>query len=161
MAIVRFVIFTQLLLVLVGGCGLTRLIAARSRSLQALAAAAVIALIAAEAHQSHEMVDVVEPADGSVYDVMRDLDEGRVLELPIPGHDQGIVQAFLESTRMVLSSDDELRSINGYSGHTPKDYDADGVRRALAEARPERPAAFRAGVTPVASRTSGSHKGRR
>jgi hypothetical protein len=84
-----------------------------------------MALIATDAHQSHEMVDVAEPADGSVYDAMRQLDEGVVLELPIPAHDQGIVQAFLESTRMVLSSDDELRSINGYSGHTPKRYDAE------------------------------------
>ncbi len=124
-AIVRFVIFTELLIVLAGGWGFARLIAARSPLVQAVCAAVLIALIATDAHQSHEMVDVAEPADGSVYDAMRQLDEGVVLELPIPAHDQGIVQAFLESTRMVLSSDDELRSINGYSGHTPKRYDAE------------------------------------
>jgi hypothetical protein len=45
--------------------------------------------------------------------------------LPIPGHDLGIVQAFLESTRMVLATDDDLRSINGYSGRTPLNYDAE------------------------------------
>lgn len=124
-AIVRFVIFAELLLVLVAGWGLARLLAVRSRPIQAVAIGAIVVIVAAEAHQSHEMVDVVEPADGSVYDVMRELDAGVVLELPIPGHDQGIVQAFLESTRMVLSTDDDLRSINGYSGHTPKNYDAE------------------------------------
>jgi hypothetical protein len=124
-AIVRFVIFAQLALVLVAGWGLARLLAARAFPAQALAVVAIVVLVATEAHQSHEVVDVVQPADGSVYDAMSGLDAGVVLELPIAGHDQGIVQAFLESTRMVLGTDDELRSVNGYSGHTPKGYDAE------------------------------------
>jgi hypothetical protein len=81
-------------------------------------------LIAVESHQTHETVAVVEPSQGSVYEAMRDLDRGVVVELPIAGHDLGILQAFLESTRMVLATDDDLRSINGYSGHTPINYDA-------------------------------------
>jgi hypothetical protein len=124
-AIVRFVIFTELLLVLVGGWGLARLLRGRSARVRVLAVATILGLIAVEARQSHELVDVVSPQRGSVFDAMTELDAGVVLELPIPGHDQGILQAFLESTRLVLSTDDDLRSINGYSGHTPKGYDAE------------------------------------
>jgi predicted dinucleotide-binding enzyme len=50
--------------------------------------------------------------------------------------------------------DDSWRQQPGTPVYT-KDFDAEGVRRALAEANPERPAGFRAG-TPAPSRGSSS-----
>lgn len=123
LAIVRLFVFMQLALVLAATCALAwvlRLIPARR--LRALVAGLLLLVVVADSRLDVTRAHVPTVHRRSVYAVMQGLDEGIAAELPIAPPDLG-ARPFLESTRMVLGSGDDLRLVNGYSGHSPADYE--------------------------------------
>ena len=123
-ALVRLFVFAQLALVLLAAAALEGLVRDRPRALRIGAVAAVGLLVVVDSWQRGEFIEVVEPEQGSVYAAMQELPAGNVVELPMVPTSAGILYAFAEATRMVLGTDDALRSFNGYSGYTPIGYDA-------------------------------------
>ena len=122
-AIVRVFIFMQLALVVAAVVAMALVLRSiPRRSVRAIVALGVLALVVVDSKQTVARAEVPLVADGSVYAAMQALDAGKAVELPIPPiNDPG--RPYLESTRMVLGSDDDLRIVNGHSGHWPIDYE--------------------------------------
>lgn len=144
LALVRLVVFTQLALVLIATIVLTSALAhLRARSLRVAACVLLSLFVGWESSAGIPLVRVPKVGPGSVYDALRKLDAGIVVELPMAPRGTGTTYAFLEATRLVLASGDNQRSVNGYSGFSPKGYDdvvttlntfpSEDSRRVLAE----------------------------
>lgn len=123
LAIVRLFVFMQLALVLCSVVALAWILGSipSRRGRVALATVALLVVVV-DARQAIDRSVVPRVAEGSVYDVMRDLGSGKAIELPIPPvFNPG--RAYLESTRMVLGSGDDLAIVNGHSGQWPVGYE--------------------------------------
>ncbi len=122
-ALVRLVVFAQLAAVLLAGAAIAVLLdRVRSDRLRFGVAALLVVVVAVEGLQDHELLDVVEPQPGSVHSAMEQLEPGVVALLPMAPPEVWPESVFLESTRMVLGVDDDLQSLNGYSGRQPEGY---------------------------------------
>jgi hypothetical protein len=123
LAIVRLFIFMQLALVIAGTVALGSILGLiRVRWLRPTIAAIALVLVVLDCRLVLESTQVPGVADGSVYAVMKHLSSGKAVELPIPPlPDAG--RPYLESTRMLLGSHDDLQIVNGHSGHWPVDYE--------------------------------------
>lgn len=124
LAIVRLFVFTQLALVVVATLSLTWFLAhVSARSVRIAICVILSAFVVWESTAGVPLVRVPRVLDHSVYDTLRNLDEGIVVELPMAPRGAGVAYAYLEATRMVLASGDDQRTVNGYSGFAPPDYD--------------------------------------
>ena len=122
-AIVRLFVFMQLALVLAATVALGWLLRlVPDRRLRVCLAGLVLVAVVAESRLDLDHVEVPGVADGSVYSIIRELDGGKAVELPIaPLADPG--RPYLESTRMLLGAQDSLQIVNGHSGHWPVGYE--------------------------------------
>jgi hypothetical protein len=125
LAIVRVFVFAQLALATVATVGLVWLLGrVPSRVARAAACAALAAVIVVESATTIPIVRVPRVQQGSAADIVDHLDSGVVAELPIAPRQLGATYAYLEATRMLLSSDDGNQTVDGYSGFAPTDYDS-------------------------------------
>jgi hypothetical protein len=125
-AIGRLTLFLQFALVAAATAGFAALLrSVPLRGARVALASVATALIMIESAIHVPMTRVPVVSDGSVYAILRDLDDdGTVAELPIVPPGEPLMQAFLEPSRMVLGSGDGHRTVNGYSGYTPLSYEA-------------------------------------
>lgn len=122
LAIVRLFVFMQLALVLAAAVALTWCLGRiANRPARAGIAAIVLAIVIIDSSLTLDRSDVPAVTDGSVYAAMRELAPGKAVELPIPPIDEPS-RPYLESTRMLLGSEDALQIVNGHSGHWPVGY---------------------------------------
>jgi hypothetical protein len=123
-ALVRLFVFGQLLLSLLAAAA-TGWVLARLPSPQwrYTVCCVLIAVLVIEAQTAHSMVRVVNPRPGSVFEVLDELEPGVVAIIPLPPPPSGGLYAYVEATRMVLGSDDDMRTVNGYSGYAPAAYE--------------------------------------
>lgn len=123
LALARLAIFLQLALCLTAGIGIDAMLDRLGTRSSWAVMGVLVAVISVEGLMQHPMLEVVEPPDGSVYEVLADLDGGVAVELPAPPRTTVSVFAFIESTRMARGTDDEIQTVNGYSGYAPAGYD--------------------------------------
>jgi hypothetical protein len=124
-AIVRLVVFTQLALVMASTVALAALLGrVRSRRVRLALGCLLALVVAVDGSTKHPMLEVVEPRSGSVAALMQELDAGVAVELPMaPTSLADGATAYLEATRMVLGTDDDIQTVNGYSGLAPLSYE--------------------------------------
>jgi hypothetical protein len=131
LAIVRLTIFFQLALVCLASMGLALALRHLQRPVARRAVLiAVCGLVLLESSTKVPLVRVPTPRPGSTYDVLKELPGAVIVELPMPPRSTGVVHAFIESTRQVLGSNDGQRTMNGYSGYAPADYEKSTVAAA-------------------------------
>ena len=122
-ALVRLMVFTELALVLLAAAGLMVLLRRiDQRRLRAVIGIVLLVVVVLEGLNEHQMLDVVEPRPGSVNAVLEDLDPGVVALLPMAPREVRPTSVYIEATRMALGSNDDLQSVNGYSGRAPNGY---------------------------------------
>lgn len=124
-ALGRLVVFTQLTLVLAAGLGLAWVLERVTwRAARSAICVSLVVIVGAEAATRVPMIEVIHPRPGSVNEFLQSAGSGNVALLPMPSPvADGIMHPFVEAPRMVLGADDDLRSVNGYSGYAPLDYE--------------------------------------
>jgi hypothetical protein len=122
-ALVRLFVFTQLGLVLAATAAFAYVLGRLpDRKWRVAISLVTIGVIAFEASMHHELLDVVHPSAGSVYEIAQELEPGVSVELPMAPIGLNDLYIYTEATRMVLGTDDRLRTLNGYSGYAPTGY---------------------------------------
>jgi hypothetical protein len=125
LAIVRLDIFFQFGLTFLAASGMALLLRRiRSPQLKALLGVATLLVVLTEISTTTPLVRVPIAPEGSSYHVLRSLPEGVVVELPMPPRSTGVNYAFIEATRQLVGVEHNHQRLNGYSGYTPKGYDA-------------------------------------
>jgi hypothetical protein len=128
-AIARLAVFAQLAVVSLSAIGLAWLFTNRRREVVTAMVAVLVSATAADSalHLTFTRVPT-ESADGASNRWLVHQPAGTVLELPIPGPQDGAPWAFAEAPRMVLAAIDGHQRFNGYSGFTPPGYIANAGR---------------------------------
>ncbi|MEQ8840643.1 MAG: hypothetical protein RIB98_06655 [Acidimicrobiales bacterium] len=120
----RFAVVSFVAGALLVGLAVQFLIDRAPRSAKKWIAPLVALLVVAEVGGPMSRVDVPEGERLAVYEVLEDLDDGVVLELPIHTPSEGVAWAFVEAPRMYHATTDWNDRINGYSGSVPRGFEA-------------------------------------
>lgn len=120
----RFAVISFVAGALLVGLAVQFLVDRAPRGRAALLAPLVAVLVLAEVAGPMARVDVPEGDRLLVYEALADRADGVVLELPIRGPADGVAWAFVEAPRMYHATTDWNDRVNGYSGSTPRGFEA-------------------------------------
>ena len=121
-AVSRLAIAAMLPLAILAGRGLD-VVASRSRLPGRAAAIGLCAIVLIELSAPVPRVNATRNrAEAALYQALKDLPAGPVIELPAGGSGGGIPSVFAESKRLLFSIGDWRQRFNGTSGGNPSDY---------------------------------------